>query len=149
MDLRTAISLLPTVYSINNDNRKSEGYGPALGNDLKLLPTPTSRDWKGRNQRDDATCLPGALTHFKQYQDAVERWTRVFGTPPEPTQENRNGNRVLNPAFTEWMMGFPRGWVTETGISRTNQLKTLGNAVVPQQGAEALKRLRVRLENEN
>jgi DNA (cytosine-5)-methyltransferase 1 len=26
-----------------------------------ILPTPTSRDWKGRNQRGDATCLPGAL----------------------------------------------------------------------------------------
>jgi hypothetical protein len=27
----------------------------------KLLPTPTSRDHKGRNQRDDQTCLPGAV----------------------------------------------------------------------------------------
>ena len=26
-----------------------------------LLPTPTSRDHKGRNQRNDASCLPGAL----------------------------------------------------------------------------------------
>lgn len=25
------------------------------------LPTPTSRDHKGRNQRNDATCLPGAV----------------------------------------------------------------------------------------
>jgi hypothetical protein len=27
----------------------------------KLLPTPTSRDHKGRNQRDDDTCLHGAI----------------------------------------------------------------------------------------
>ena len=27
----------------------------------RYLPTPTSRDHKGRNQRDDATCLTGAL----------------------------------------------------------------------------------------
>lgn len=26
-----------------------------------LMPTPTSRDHKGRNQRDDETCLPGAV----------------------------------------------------------------------------------------
>ena len=26
------------------------------------LPTPTSRDWKGANQRGDATCLHGAIT---------------------------------------------------------------------------------------
>ena len=28
---------------------------------VELLPTPTSRDHKGRNQRDDETCLTGAL----------------------------------------------------------------------------------------
>lgn len=31
---------------------------PAIG---ALLPTPTSRDWKGENQRGDETCLPGAI----------------------------------------------------------------------------------------
>lgn len=45
----------------------------------------------------------------------------------------------LDPAFVEWMMGFPQGW-TE-GLSRTQALKALGNAVVPQQGAAALGRL--------
>ena len=27
----------------------------------QLLPTPTTRDHKGRNQRNDITCLPGAI----------------------------------------------------------------------------------------
>jgi hypothetical protein len=27
------------------------------------LPTPQARDWKGRNQRNDSSCLPGALTN--------------------------------------------------------------------------------------
>lgn len=31
------------------------------------------------------------------------------------------------PEFVEWMMGFPGGW-TE-GVSRTQRLKMLGNAV--------------------
>lgn len=31
------------------------------------------------------------------------------------------------PEFVEWMMGFPAGW-TE-GVSRTQRLKMLGNAV--------------------
>ena len=30
--------------------------------DSSRLPTPTGRDHKGRNQRDDATCLPGAVS---------------------------------------------------------------------------------------
>jgi DNA (cytosine-5)-methyltransferase 1 len=42
----------------------------------------------------------------------------------------------LAPSFVEWMMGFPSGW-TE-GMTRTQALKALGNAVVPQQGAAAL-----------
>ena len=40
------------------------------------------------------------------------------------------------PEFVEWMMGFPAGWTD--GISRTQRLKMLGNAVVPQQAALAL-----------
>ena len=41
----------------------------------------------------------------------------------------------LAPAFVEWMMGFPQGWTD--GMTRTQALKALGNAVVPQQGAAA------------
>ena len=38
------------------------------------------------------------------------------------------------------MMGLPDGWVTDPaiGISRNDQLKALGNGVVPQQAALAL-----------
>jgi DNA (cytosine-5)-methyltransferase 1 len=37
------------------------------------------------------------------------------------------------------MMGLPQGWVTDVpGLSRTQQLKALGNGVVPQQAALAL-----------
>lgn len=40
----------------------------------------------------------------------------------------------LSPRFVEWMMGLPEGWVTKVpGLSRTDQLKALGNGVVPQQ----------------
>lgn len=42
-------------------------------------------------------------------------------------------------------MGLPEGWVTDlvaTGeISRNDSLRILGNGVVPQQAAEALRRL--------
>jgi DNA (cytosine-5)-methyltransferase 1 len=39
------------------------------------------------------------------------------------------------------MMGLPDGWVTDTGIPRVAQLKALGNGIVPQQMALALRLL--------
>lgn len=44
----------------------------------------------------------------------------------------------------EWLMGLPPGWVTDVpGIPRNAQLKALGNGVVPQQAALALRLLGV------
>lgn len=47
----------------------------------------------------------------------------------------------LNPEFVEYMMGLPKGWVTDLELSRTQQLKMLGNGVVPQQAYYALEQL--------
>jgi DNA (cytosine-5)-methyltransferase 1 len=50
-------------------------------------------------------------------------------------------NNKLNPQFVEYMMGLPEGWVTDLDISRSQQLKILGNGVVPQQAYYALQLL--------
>jgi len=47
----------------------------------------------------------------------------------------------LNPVFVEYMMGLPKGWVTDLDISRSQQLKMLGNGVVPQQAEYAIHQL--------
>jgi DNA (cytosine-5)-methyltransferase 1 len=47
----------------------------------------------------------------------------------------------LNVKFVEYMMGLPAGWVTNLDISRSQQLKILGNGVVPQQAYRALELL--------
>jgi DNA (cytosine-5)-methyltransferase 1 len=44
----------------------------------------------------------------------------------------------LNSRFVEYMMGLPEGWVTDLDLSRSQQLKILGNGVVPQQAYRAL-----------
>jgi len=49
---------------------------------------------------------------------------------------------VLSPAFVEWMMGLPAGHVTDVpGLSRSMQLRLLGNGVVPQQAVAAITHL--------
>lgn len=47
----------------------------------------------------------------------------------------------LNAKFVEYMMGLNPGWVTDLPLSRTQQLKMLGNGVVPQQAYHALELL--------
>jgi DNA (cytosine-5)-methyltransferase 1 len=50
------------------------------------------------------------------------------------------GTRRLSADLVEWMMGHPAGWVTDTpDLTRAAQLHLLGNSVVPQQAARALK----------
>lgn len=56
------------------------------------------------------------------------------------------GQHMLSPAFCEWLMGLPAGWVTDVGISRNEQLKALGNGVVPHQAAAALKHIMAQVE---
>ena len=49
---------------------------------------------------------------------------------------------ATNSEFIEWLMGLPAGWVTDVpGLTRNQQIKALGNGVVPQQAAYALTHL--------
>ena len=84
---------------------------------------------------------PGAdrMVDWGPYGPAVRRWERLTRPAPAPTAPGRTGQEQLSPAFVEWMMGLPAGWVTEVpGLTRNQQLKALGNGVVPQQAAAAL-----------
>lgn len=139
---RAPVTHLPTPRSL--DGRLSlrspsglrhvqAGYGnlpEVIG--ARLLPTPTARDHKGRNQRDDDTCLPGAIRHvgnavpdagprfdFKDYAPAVRRWEAVTGRrAPSPViaSARQGGRPTLSPLFVEWMMGLPPAWVTDPAI---------------------------------
>ena len=82
----------------------------------------------------------GGAVNWGVYGAAVARWERFLGrAAPAPTETSPRGGAVLSPVFVEWMMGLPAGWVTAVpGLTRADQLKALGNGVVPQQAAGAL-----------
>ena len=81
---------------------------------------------------------------FGPYAPAIARWEAVLGRPaPSPTEPGKDGRPRLSPDFVTWMMGLPAGWVTdpEIGLTRAQQLRCLGNGVVPIQAATALRLL--------
>ncbi len=77
------------------------------------------------------------------YEAAVHRWEQATRPAPLPTEPNSKGKPRLNPAFAEWMMGLPDGWVTnpEIGLTRAQQLKAIGNGVCIPQAVAALTHL--------
>lgn len=63
-------------------------------------------------------------------------FTGIGGIELGVTRTVQSINQVDN--RIEWMMGFPKGWVTDADdVSRTAKLAALGNACTPQQASEA------------
>ena len=61
---------------------------------------------------------------------------------PSPTETGPRGNARLSARAVEWMMCLPDGWVTDVpGLTRSQQIRALGNGVVPPQAAHALTQL--------
>lgn len=146
--------LLPTPQA-TNATASSAGYGANLHEVAReLLPTPKAGDavmglprTSGRRP-EKSTHLATRLeyTDYGTYAPAIARWEQVLGRPaPAPTvPPTREGGRVrLSTKFVEWLMGLPEGHVTgeDLGLTREQQLRLLGNGVVPQQGAAAIYQL--------
>lgn len=120
---------------------------------VKLLPTPSAADGVGgryNSQGHQSTHhfpveeQPQAIpVLWGKYEPAVRRWEKLTRSAPIPTEPNKNGNPRLAAPFSEWMMGWPEGWVTdpEIGLPRTAQLKIIGNGVCPQQAYSAITEL--------
>ncbi|AOT24731.1 DNA methylase [Mycobacterium phage Stasia] len=141
-----------------NPNKREGGMD--LPGAVALLPTPLTTDSQGGGHHGDggmdlrttATHLYGTA-EWGKFEPAIRRWEGIVGREvPTPTEPNKNGNPRLNAAFSEWMMGWEEGWVTdliepsgrrapEGKISRTAAMKIIGNGVVVQQAAAAIRDL--------
>jgi DNA (cytosine-5)-methyltransferase 1 len=111
------------------------GNGHQSGHGLDVTATALSPE--------PATRAGQGTVAWGEYEPAIRRWEHLLGYPaPPPAEPGPSGRPRLSAAFAEWMMGLAPGFVTGVpGIPRTRQLKIIGNGVVPQQAAAALRLL--------
>lgn len=116
----------------------TDGDGPArLGR-----VDASERDPYGPS-REDRSRECAEPTAWGPYAPAIDRWAAALGRPaPPPTVLGTKGApRLMSPLFVEWLMGLPAGHVTDVpDLTRNEQLRALGNGVVPAQAAEVTNR---------
>ena len=141
----------PTALSYGNNRGGAAGRVGPVRHSLEsmarmaLLPSPTTADGKGGPGRSDKrtggdnlrTAVTFLPAHWGKFTAAVALWEEITGRPaPAPTVPAPNGGRRLNPELSEWMMGYPLGYVTGE-LERSAALKAIGNGVVTLQAATA------------
>ncbi|BBB42899.1 DNA cytosine methyltransferase [Mycobacteroides abscessus] len=144
-------ALLPTPKATDGHssspadlNRNQPGLRAITG----LLPTPCASDATGGGTHPEAReghsrqlidyALLNGTPHWGKYEPAIRRWEAITRDAPSPTEPGAKGNPRLAARFSEWMQGWPLGWVTAVPISRSAMLRIIGNGVVPQQAVAAL-----------
>ena len=115
----------PTVVDIGNNKTKAQWEDWLL----RMRRKHKNGNGYGRSLSIEARY------NLDTYRPALGLWANIVGRPA-PAAVDPEG--LLSPQFVEWMMGLPEGWVTGVPVlPRTQQLKILGNGVVPQQAASA------------
>jgi hypothetical protein len=89
-----------TKERVGNGN----GFGLTLNQWVKMWPTPSATDWKGIYKPETVARRASEST----------RGVRL----PEQVSRDEGNSGELNPAWVEWLMGFPIGW-TDLGDSET------------------------------
>lgn len=147
-------ALLPTPTSrdhkgaANPPGRVRDGRARTAGDDMlpdavmALLPTPRTTDANGAGTHGDGgpdlRTVVTTSTQWGKYAPAIHRWETITRCAPSPTEPGAKGNPRLAAPFSEWMIGYPLGWITDVAISRSAMLRIIGNSVCPQQAIAAL-----------
>jgi DNA (cytosine-5)-methyltransferase 1 len=121
-----------------------------LSGSSKTVTDSTSKglqgsSWEGLRYKQSSQTVSDTNDKYQPYDGSMQELGSRFASrrqmrlrrPPNPLDINAK----LNAEFVEYMMGLPVGWVTDLDISRSQQLKLLGNGVVPQQAYYAIQKL--------
>ena len=128
-----------------DDAADAEGAGAGVGPRPRRIP----REHRGgyRLHPEGSRTARHSISDYGPFADAVRHWECVSGfIAPAAAEIAHTGRVMVSPAFAEWMMGWPPGWVTAVpGLAPEDQLRICGNGVVPQ-AAEAALRYLLRVE---
>ena len=127
-------------------NTSGHGHGQQLhARAMESVEGQTARSTQQRERSRGESDAGSIVVDWGKYAPAISRWELALGrNAPDPVVM-RSDKRRLNPQFVEWMMGLPAGWVTGHGLSAAQELKMLGNGVVPQQAHAAITQLMQRV----
>ncbi|WP_245581164.1 hypothetical protein [Propionicicella superfundia] len=96
------------------------------------------------NRRAGSETLWSLIDGLFSDGDATPTPSLVGNTSPgdprqrQPSPDDADGPRPA-PAFVEWLMGLPTGWVTDSGgLTQNQQITALGNGLLPLQAVSAL-----------
>lgn len=133
-----AVHLRERVFILCWPAADSTGFGPQGGHIVHDGRWPGSDETPARRGQSDGR---DSDLEWGDKGATIARWEAVIGRPcPDPAVAGRGDSLVINPRFSEWMMGLPDGWVTDVpGLSDSAKLFVLGNGVVPQQAEAALR----------
>ena len=103
-DARRAI----VKQTANNGN----GFGKRLTIEAKRYPIPSARDWKNGHASE--------VTHARNSRPLNEQIVKqeVNGQSIQPKSS-------LNPAWVEWLMGFPPGWTDLGNAPQESQVESM------------------------
>lgn len=170
--LKARQEMWPTPTVCGNYNRKglSATSGDGLATAVKLWPTPTASDHTGPGHASQGGLnlrtavakfpTPTATQHkgWSKNHNRADTDDRLdYKIEREANQAGTTGQ--LNPAFVEWLMGWPKNWTAldekveahcgweqedmnvprvAIGVKgRVNRLKAIGNGQVPQCATQA------------
>ena len=126
LKLHQAINLIPTPRAEEKNQHNSQDNGMALSRKISLLPTLRANDndqgnheailkagssWKGQNRGSTVSTAIALLpTCTSRDHKDTGNMENVPVNALLGRELGKNHGLKLQPAFAEWMMGFPPGW---------------------------------------
>jgi len=100
----------PKAQNANSPGIHGQG-GMNLQTAVKLIPTPAASDCQ-RGINSDLKCLMEGKKHRASgqlIQQSLDKWVLMYPGNEKDCLPNAVGGQ-LNPAWVEWLMGWPVGW---------------------------------------